>query len=382
MELFLDLETRSKTDLTVVGLDNYARQAEILICAWAIDDGPVQLWQPRLGPIPFDIALEDPTVTKIAWHAPFERNVICRALGIWVDYKFWRDPSILARHLSLPGGLEAVGEILGLGDDEAKIKDGDRLIDLFCFPAREQEEQNLFGTIGIFNDWNSHPQDWEKFCDYCKRDVEAERTLWRKMSDFPLPQDDWDGWFLSEKMNDAGLPVNVSLCRKALALAERYKAEAIAELKVLTGLDNPNSPEQIKEWLSTRGFTGGSIRKDFVEQALNNPQSELTDEARKVLKLRGQAAKGSFKKLQRILDNVSPDGRLRNQFKYMGAARTGRWSSADCQVQNLPRPIKQIKKDPERALALLEAEDYGTISKEYPSVLSFVASCLRMMIQV
>ena len=203
------------------------------------------------------------------------------------------------------------------------------------------------------------------------------------MEKLSFPEEQWADWHLDQKINETGIPINLARARKALALAERYKKESREKLNQLTGLENANSRDQLLPWLEARGYAWGSLLKNYVEMELKNAVSKLTAEAREVLLLRQKSSQNSYKKLERLLAQTGPDGFLRYQFMYMGAARTGRWSAGGVQVMNFPRPIKSVEKNPERALELLDAENYEQILAEYDgSTLPFVASCLRMMIEV
>ena len=181
--LFLDCETYSKLDLPERGLDNYARAAHMHMLAYALNRRKVQVWFPRKEEMPEEssLLLRSPNIIKIAWNAQFERTIFRHVLGLEIPIPEWRDPLVIARSLSLPGGLEKTGEILKLNADEAKFPDGKRLIKLFCEPNGEEGQETLFGVSSGFNDEGTHPEDWKKFVDYCIRDVEAERTLWYKM---------------------------------------------------------------------------------------------------------------------------------------------------------------------------------------------------------
>lgn len=383
--LYLDLETRAKVDLSEAGLDNYSRVAEVLMLGWAINDRKVRVWFPTKEEIPAELlaAIQNPDIIKIAWNSGFERTIFRQVLKIDIPINQFRDAMILARSLSMPGKLDSVCDILKIGKDEAKLKDGSRLLKLFTEPSGKGGEETLFGITPEFNDEISHPVDWKQLVDYCVRDVEVERMLWLKMLPLSFPEEQWEDWFLSEEINETGLPVNVERAKKALRLAERYKEESRQRLNELTGLANANSTQQLLPWLEARGYTWGSVNKTYVDSELNNPNSKLTKEAREVLELRRKSSQSSYTKLERIVAQVSPDGFLRHQFAFMGASRTGRWSSNGAQVQNLPRPIKAVEKNPERALELLDAENYDQILKEYGgSTLPFVASCLRMMFSV
>jgi len=178
------------------------------------------------------------------------------------------------------------------------------------------------------------------------------------------------------------MPVNVERARKALKLAQRYKEESKRKLNEMTGLANANSVDQLLPWLKERGYEWGSVNKQYVDTELNNKDSRITKEAREVLELRRKSNQSSYTKLERMVVQVSPDGYLRHQFAFMGAARTGRWSSNGVQVQNLPRPVSAVKKSPDHALDLIDREAYDEIIAEFGSTLPFIASCLRMMFEI
>jgi DNA polymerase bacteriophage-type len=382
--LHMDYETRSLVDLKEVGIDNYAKHpsTQILICCWALDREEVETWLPHLGPPPKKLldALRDPAILKIAWNSSFEYNitryVLTRMIGTnwFVPLEQFRDPIILAHHISLPGKLEDVAKILKM--KELKDDAGKDLIDQFSYPVSMGGEMTLFGmTEPLFRDYNSHPREFEAFAKYCKQDVVTERDLWYRMNKIPLPEIEWQGWLLDQKINEFGMPGNREMAEKALRIAERFIDEKKTELKQKTGLANPNSDTQMKEWLSTRGYAWNSLNAKYVQLEMDNPESKLTPEARDVLEIRKDARKSSYTKLRRFLSMLSEDDRLRWQFKYMGAPRTGRWSSGKTdgtdsavQVQNMSRGEGSVIKKLDRALALIMAEDYDGIIKEFFAV--------------
>src|SRR5271155_902408 len=376
MYLFVDFETASEVDLESVGLANYAshRSTRVLMLSYAIDNGEVELWEPHKSPrLPKDLAdaLIDPSIFKVAWNAPFEIEIFSKNLHIDIPMEFWIDAQVQARYLSLPGGLDKVGKILGLPEDEKK-KYGTKLINMFCFPSSMGGEETLFGlSEPVFKDWNTHPREWEEFCEYCKGDVVAERTLFYRMNSLPIPETEQRVWYLDQKINNTGLPVAREFADNAYAMAVTARNKLIASLKEKTGLENPNSGAQFLEWVKKEGFPFGSIRKEFVVSALNEPAatSKLTPLGREVLKIRQEAAKNSYTKLEKLHNFVSPDGRLRHQFLFYGASRTGRWSGTGVQVQNLTRPMKEVEKKYERALEIITAGDYEAAEKEFSSVI-------------
>ena len=200
------------------GLDNYLHHpsTRALMLAWSIDDSPVNLWQHFDGEFCSELkdAITDPHVTKVAFNAPFEHGVLKQLHGIDTPYSSWQDVLIWARHLSVTGDLSTVGKIFGLPEDEMKDKEGERLIKLFCEPGVAARETPLFGQMPAwFHDHESDPEDWERFCEYCKQDVVSERALFKKMQAFPLPEMEQRGWCLDQVINERGLPCDMELVR-------------------------------------------------------------------------------------------------------------------------------------------------------------------------
>lgn len=381
MRLFFDYETRSTVDLETRGLDNYARHPStaVLMCAYALDDGPVALWEAHTGPMPADLRepLEDPFVQKVAWNATFEHTISRYVLGLNIPHEEFLDPMIWSRHLSVPGHLEDACEVFGLPIGEAKIKEGKKLIQIFCVPASMGGEETLFGVSEpSFHDWNSKPAEWAQFCAYCKQDVVAERAILKKMERFPLPEREQRGWVLDQRINHRGMPLDLPLIAGATAVAETTKEKLRAELKQLTGVENTNSQKQMMAWLSERDYPFSGLAKGFVERAVKG-EGGVSDEVIRALTLRRQASKTSDSKLDRIREMMSSDGRLRDQFKYLGSSRCGRWSGQGVQLHNLPRPTKAVEKNLTRAIELLTAGEYEAVKKEFENPLEVVASCLR-----
>ena len=385
MILFVDFECLNKLDIYSVGTDRYCRSCTPLMLAWAIDHEPVQHWMPP-DPLPerLHAALLSPAVIKVAAYAVFERLVFLYQFGINIPIEQWRDPAILARHMSMPGNLEDMGTILRMSPEESKIADGDRLVNLFCvFNEKDAGSESVFGVSDGFGDPRMFPADWKLFIEYNKQDVVAERAIWYRLLPYTFPEAQWKDWFFDQHMNEIGLPANVVRAGKALRLAERYKKEVRKRMDELTGLENSNSPSQLLAWIRARGYPWGSINKKFIEPELKDPNSKLTKEAKEVLTLRRKAAQNSYTKLEQIINQISDKGRLLHQYVFMGAARTARWSAAGVQVMNMPRPEKWFKKlAPEHVYDLIDREAYEEIKTEFDDkVLPFIASFIRMDIE-
>jgi DNA polymerase len=402
--LFMDYETFSLLDLSEVGIDNYAKHPStgISMLGWALDDEEVEIWLPHQAPMPEKLlhALIDPHIIKIAWNASFEYNITNKVAfrdrrDPYVPMNEFRDPMVLAHNLSLPGKLEKVAIILKMA--EQKDPRGDELKFMFCQPVSMGGEMTLFGmTTPLFRDHNSHPKEFAEYIEYCKQDVRAERALWHRLCKIGFPDIEWKGWLLDQKINEFGIPGRRDLAEKGLRLALRYIKDQRDLCKKLTGLANPNSDVQMKAWAKERGWELNSMRANTVEAELKNPESKMTPECKIAMKARGLARKSSYTKIEKFLTLLSTDDdRLRYQFRFMGAARTGRWASGggedpSMQVQNLPRGMKAVKKKLELALQLLEAEDYDGIMREFTNtpnpkdsitVVDFVITLLRSLFQ-
>ena len=402
--LFMDYETYSLLDLKEVGLDNYVNDPStgISMLAYAFDTGEIKQWLPHMSKPPKELidALRNPNILKISWYASFEfefTNVVLpRYVGepLVVPIEQWRDPIILAHNMSLPGKLEQVGTILKLKEQKNSER-GKELVKMFCQPVSKGGDMTLFGIAPpLFRTHESHPREFKEYCEYNIQDIRAEREAWYYMLRFPMPEIEWQGWILDQKINRRGMPGRRDLAEKGLRLAEKYLTIQRAKVKALTNLKNINSPAQVKAWAKERGYPWNSLNAKYVDAELADPASKITPELREVLIIRKTCTKSSYKKLERFLQILSKDNRLRYQFRYMGAPRTGRWAGGSedggnsFQAQNMARGEKAVKKKLGRALQLLEAEDYDGIVKEFTdvpknsvTVLELVITLLRSLFQ-
>ena len=267
VHLHLDFETRSMLDIKRVGLDRYARSAEVLMMAWAVNDQPPQIWLPSERPMPEQVECllrGSAGIIKIAWNAAFERAILTHCLGINSPIEQWIDPSVIARYAGLPGKLALVSEFLQLGD-KGKNKEGPRLIAKFSRPHKSKK-------IGVhFKDWRDpkHAEDWQKFQDYCKQDVIAEREIFHRLRGFfALPEMEQKLWELDAKINERGMPVSMPFIRNAQRIVDAELGSMQQRLNELTGLDNANSGAQLLPWLRARGYPFRSLAKERVTKAL------------------------------------------------------------------------------------------------------------------
>ena len=373
----LDWETRSVPDIDKRGLDVYLAHpsAQIIMGQYARGDRAVKVWEPHLNPqIPAELEdmLLDPFCTIHAWGANFERQVTKKLLGIDKPTTEWVCTMAKARYASLPGSLEDAGEILGLTPAQAKIKDGDRLIKLFCEPVDEGGEETLFGiSEPAFNTPYTHPTDWKKFCAYGKRDVEAERTAGRRLAPFEMSEEEWETWRLDSKINETGWPVDSLLVQNAREIALRTRTPLLARLKEITQINNPESRNQLLAWAQGQGYLFNSLGKEFIVRALAG-ECNLTQEGREALELRQQTAKSSIAKYTALADMTGEDGWLRYQYTYYGA-HTGRWAAHGVNVGNLLKPTKEVEKKLDLAINLVRLMDYDGIVREFVRPLDVAA---------
>jgi DNA polymerase len=399
-ELHFDYETRSPLELSDVGVDVYFSSplTEILMMAYAFDDGPVKAWETHKGPFPQEVkeAFVDPNVTKAAWNASFERTGTEKKFGVLIPFEQWKDPSVGSRHMSMPGGLDKVGKIIDLPKDLQKNEErGEVLRRMFCMPAplkkRKQatNENTLFDVSPVeapvyeytYRDHITNPKEWEEFVEYCRQDVVAERAVGKRVDVFPLTPTEQRMYYLDQKINWTGMFADKDFASKCFDLAKRNKDEYTDKLKKITGLENPNSNQQMLQWVQARGYPYNSLRKEPVHAALTDDQVKLTDVGREALSMLKYSKKTSYTKLSAIVDCLGVDGRLRDQFLFLGSARAGRWAGRNVQLQNMARPIKALERKGmlERAIELIRAFDYEGVQKEFPKepVIDVMTSCIR-----
>lgn len=346
MKLWLDFETRSMLNLKEVGLDRYAKDqtTEALMLAWAVDDNAPSLWQPRLEPMPVELAilLNAPAIQKCAWNYNFEKDILEHCLGIKTHQDEWYDPSITCAYMSLPIGLHRAGEALEVQGKKIHITGDDRPVKLFSVPTKATKKMLKNGQSPLyFKNWDSHPADWQLFCDYCVGDVISERAIHHAAVAFgcPMTLGEQRAWLLDQRMNETGVWIDQEYVTNAKNFAEIESAQILAEIKSHTGLDNPNSGLQLKGWFAERGYVFDSLDKAAVDEALLRPN--LKPLVKTVLELKKKLGGSAYKKFQSIIDRIGPDGRLRDQFVYHGA-HTARWSGRGVQLQNLFKANKNV----------------------------------------
>ena len=373
--LSCDLETYSSEDLRKCGVYRYceAPDFEILLFAYSVDGGEVQLADLASGEkLPREIikAVTDDSVIKWAWHANFERVCLSRYLrdlGLLTGYlnpEGWRCDMVWAATLGLPFSLEGAGAVLGL--DKQKLTEGKELIRYFCKPCSPTQANS-----GRTRNLPCHaPDKWEMFKRYNIRDVETEMGIQQRLSKFPVPDFVWEEYHIDQEINDRGVKIDMELVRQAIAIDERSRNELISAMREFTQLENPNSVQQMKDWLANNGLMTESLDKKAVAELMKNAPPELI----RVLTLRQQLAKSSVRKYQAMQNAVCADGRARGLFSFYGANRTGRFSSKIIQLQNLAR---NSMSDLDQARALIKTGDYDAVSMLYDDVPDTLSQLVR-----
>ena len=379
----LDLETRSSADITKSGVYKYAESPdfEILLFGVSVNGGPVAVYDLASGDkVPEEIikALSDDSVTKWAYNASFER--VC--LSVWLrrnypqyfssysidgdpvqqylDPASWKCTLVWAAYNGLPLSLDKVGAVLGF--EEQKLKEGKDLIRYFCMPSKTEGRK-----------WNlpEHaPEKWELFKKYNQRDVEVEMQIQERLKNYPVPDFVWDEYHLDQEINDRGIMIDRELVEQAISIDEQSRNDLTAQMQKITGLDNPNSVMQLKEYLSDNGLETDSLGKKDVTALLKTVPEGIAE----VLSLRLQLAKSSVKKYQAMQNAVCSDGRCHGMFQFYGANRSGRWAGRLIQLQNLPQ---NHMSDLEQARGLVKAGDYEMLNMLYDSVPNVLSELIR-----
>ena len=370
-QINIDIETFSSEPLAKCGVYKYAESPdfEILLFGYAVDGGEVQVVDLTAGEtIPEEIvqALTDESVIKWAYNAQFERICISRFLGLpagqYLDPASWHCTMVWAATLGLPLSLDTVGAALKL--QKQKMKEGKDLIRYFCTPSKNREGQMI----------RHYPKDapdrWATFKAYNKRDVETEMGIQTKIAKFPVPESEWVNYTLDQQINDRGIMLDMPFVRNAIRCDNNFKETHLRMAQNLTGLQNPNSPVQLKEWLSEQGVETDSLSKQTVAELI-----EATDgEVEKALALRQVLAKSSVKKYTAMETVVGSDSRARGLIQFYGANRTGRYAGRLIQVQNLPQ---NHLPDLQEVRSLIRDGKFDAVEMLYDSVPQVLSELIR-----
>lgn len=371
--LSIDIETYSDIQLPKTGVYRYCESPdfEILLFAYSVDYGPVQIVDIACGEkIPKNIidALDDENVIKWAFNATFERVCLSRFLGYpsgdYLSPESWRCSMIWAATMGLPLSLEGVGAVLGL--EKQKLTEGKDLIKYFCQPCTPTKSNG-----GRTRNLPFHaPDKWETFKRYNIRDVETEMGIQQKLRKFPVPESVWEEYHIDQEINDRGVRLDMELVHQAIEMDTRSRSELTDAIVDMTSLDNPNSVQQMKQWLSENGMETESLDKKTVAELLKNAPQRLAD----VLTLRQQLAKSSVRKYQAMEKTVCEDGRARGMFQFYGANRTGRFSGRNIQLQNLPQ---NHLPDLAEARSLVRSGDFSAVKMLYEDVPDTLSQLIR-----
>ncbi len=370
--LYLDTETYSATDIRSAGSYKYMDDPafEILLLPFAWDDGPVgvlDLTDPEDWEELQDVisGLKDPDVIKVAHNSAFERRAYHRAFKFYQPPEQWVDTMILCAMNGLPMSLESAGAALGLADQ--KIKEGTALINYFCKPCRP-----TIGNGGRTRNLPHHdPEKWERFKEYAKRDVEVTRTIYKMLKRYPIPAFERELWATDARINERGVMVDMELAEAAVAVDNAFTEEHTKEMQTLTGLDNPKSVQQLKEWLTTVGIDCESLNKETVGDLKKSATDPTT---KRVLELRQLLGKTSTTKYKAMTNAACSDHRVRGLLQYYGAGRTGRWAGRLVQVQNLPQNHLE---DIGTVREIVRQQDLETLEMCYDSVPDVLSQLIR-----
>lgn len=374
----LDLETFSDVDISKGGVYRYAESDnfEILLFAYAVDGGEVVVVDMAQGEkIPENIinAITDRNITKWAFNSQFER--ICLSMyfkkhrpelmqGNYLEPEGWKCSMTWCAYMGLPMSLAGAGAVLGL--EQQKLTEGKELIRYFCIPCKPTKANG-----GRTRNLPEHDTaKWENFVRYNKRDVEVEMAIQAKLSHFPVPENIWEEFWVDQRINDRGIEVDMEFVRNAIELDKNSRETLMEEVRDLTGLENPNSVIQLKEWLHGQGLEFDSLDKKAVAAILPTAPPVV----QRVLRIRQKLAKSSVKKYQAMENTVCNDSRARGMFRFYGASRTGRWSGKSIQLQNLPQ--NHIS-DLAEARTLVKAGSFEAVSMLYDDVPDTLSQLIR-----
>ena len=368
-QISIDIETYSSTNLNQTGVYRYADSDdfELLLFGYATDFGPVKVVDLTQGEkIPPQIikALDNPNIIKSAFNAQFERVCLSRYVGHRLKPAGWHCSRVWSATLGLPLSLRDVGSVLGL--PRQKITAGKELVRYFCTPCKPTKaNQNRTRNFPYHA-----PDKWQQFKQYNQRDVEVEMEITQKLERFPVPHNEWQNYWMDQDINDRGIKIDQQLVDNAIKCQSEFHDQYLEKAKELTGLANPNSPLQLKDWLTQQGVQVDSLSKAAVAQLLQN----TTGKVHQVLALRKLLSKSSVKKYQAMQKAKCKDDRVHGLLQFYGANRTGRWAGRLVQVQNLPR---NSMPDLEAARALVKQGNFSALAMLYDSVPDVLSQLIR-----
>ncbi len=366
MKLWLDTETRSSIALKRYGIYHYVEDVTVILVQWALEGQRVRVWDRMQQPVPPAELIDAINRSTEVWAhvAEFDRTMMPTIPGIPViPMHKWRCTAALARMHGLPGGMDKLCQIFKLPLDQAKDSAGKALIQLFCVPKPD----------GTYNDFRSHPAEWQQFIGYGAQDIVTMRVLHRKIPHWNATPRMWRLWHLDQKMNDRGIGCDVELAKSILdAAVKAQKRMADRTSEITEGdVEATTQRNRLLAYLADHGVDLPDLTADTVERRLED--ESLPEYIKELLRIRQQASKSSSAKCKRLL-NMQVDGRLRGLLLFCGAARTGRWSGRVFQPQNLPRP-KHKQDMIDAAIKLFKSGDIELLDPD--QVLGLASSCLR-----
>lgn len=368
----LDFETFSKCDITKEGGYRYAMDSstEVLMASYSGRTGPVSQWVPAKGePMPFDLLeiFNDPNVIIKAFNAQFERLILKHVLKIDIPIERFRCVMVHAWSLSFSGGMAQVGAQLGLSSDKAKLATGGKLIRRFCMPAPSNHKADRY-TL------ETHPDEWREFEEYNIQDTVTEREIDHLLKGYPMPQRELDLWFMDQRINDRGVPIDMALVNGACKIEVAEKTHLRKKLNQFTSLENGASNAQLKPWLESQGLVLDNMQAETMEKAL---KEGVPDHLIPVLEMKLKVSKTSTKKWAAFKKATGDDGRLRGMFSFYGAQRTGRYSGRIVQLQNLKRPSM---KNPDELADMLVPGDRSLVECLHGDVIGLLSETVRCAI--
>ena len=369
--LSIDIETYSSIDLASSGVYKYAESEdfEILLFAYAYDDGPVEVIDLICGDeLPEEVRhdLMDPNVIKRAYNAQFERTCLSKYLGQPLDPAQWQCTMALAAMLGLPGRLGQVSQVLQLS--EQKMVAGKLLIRYFSMPCKPTQVNG-----GRERNYPWHDMDkWKIFVEYNRQDVETERAIANYLKEFPVSDFEQPIYALDQRINDAGIKLDMQLVDAIVDFNNEYQERLAQEVREITGLENPNSNAQLKQWFAEQGIPITSLNKEAVSELLAN--DDIGENVHRLLEIRQEMGKTSVKKYETMQSAVCSDGRIRGVLQYYGANRTGRWAGRLVQVQNLPR---NYLKELDAVRTLVKRHDFEIIEMLYENPSDVFSQLIR-----
>ncbi|HDS2351030.1 TPA: DNA polymerase [Enterobacter hormaechei subsp. xiangfangensis] len=369
-KLWIDLETFSEVPINN-GTCAYAEKVEVMLMAWAIDDGPVRVWDLTAGTVMPPMlyqALGDPAIEVWAHNSHFDRTVMRHDHPELVpDVAQWRDTMVQALAHGLPGALGALCEVLGVPQDKAKDKEGKALIQLFCKPRPKNSKLRRATS-------KTHPEEWRRFVAYAGLDIEAMREVHKRLPKWNYKGAELALWHRDQQINDRGVCMDVQLAQAAIEAVDLEQKRLAKRTQVMTDGEVQAATQRdalITHIVESYGVELPDMQRSTLERRMADP--DLPSAVKELLAIRLQASTTSTSKYKSLMKGVSSDGRLRGTLQFCGASRTGRWAGRLFQPQNLPRPSLEQDQIDEG----IEALKAGCADLLFDNIMELTSSALR-----